>query len=244
MDDLALDILKTDAQLREWNLDIRDRINGMPWLCEQCADTRKMQAQAQTAEMRLRKLRQNCYATTMPADAAGWTFAANDTGLERNNEESWLQARTMPPMSKNVWINGPPDTGKTRLARCLLNATIDKGHTAGELSAIQLNATAARWEWDRELERYATVHTLLLDDLDKPSWTPKGLDALWWLVDRRCNARRPMIVTANAGGRAVRESIGSRTGNPTMAASIVRRLMPVDRIELTEPTITALKRKT
>lgn len=243
IEDLARSILKTDERLKEWNLDIRNRINGMPWLCEQCADTRDTQANAQMNEYRIRRLRQNCYASTMPADAAEWTFTANDAHLERGNEEVWLSARTIPPLKSNVWIYGPPDTGKTRLARCLLNASIDKGRTVGELSAIQLNATAARWEWDKEIERYATVHTLLLDDLDKPSWTTKGVEALWWLVDRRCNSKRPTIVTANAGGQAVKKAIGERTGNPTMAASIIRRLMPVDRMELFEPTITALRKQ-
>lgn len=228
--ELARSMLDTDARLLKFDSETRESMNRMACLCEQCYDIHVKKETAQTSEARRRKRIHNCYARgLMPSDARDWTFENNVPEYEAENHVLWLIARTSIPLKKNLWLEGLPGLGKTRMARCILNETLERGYSAGELNCISLNVLANGFEWQRDLTPWLRVHTLLLDDLDKPSWSARGLDALWWLLDKRANLKKVVITTANADKeKSLRLFRDARPENKSMASSILGRLSPID----------------
>ena len=117
---------------------------------------------------------------------------------------------------KNVFIHGHVGTGKTYMARCMMNAILDRslgafrandealrnGETRAmvsvcELSALEFcklseggyNAKGYKWLYG--------IGVLLIDDMDKAPWTERSLSELYQCTDRRRNNQCATILTSN-----------------------------------------------
>ncbi len=132
-------------------------------------------------------------------------WAASNQDIERDREGAYaVGAAYGRGEYRNAWICGPPGTGKTFLARCMINARIERGEYAGEVKAHAINGSAL---WDDAVRRYAAPTALLIDDIDVFDWTTKGWDVLRAVIDARYDARRDTIITAQRTGRAFAERV-------------------------------------
>ena len=59
----------------------------------------------------------------------GYTFTNSDAAKEGANKATWDKCRGWTRAS-NVWICGEIGTGKSHLARCMLNSAVDSGYMA------------------------------------------------------------------------------------------------------------------
>ena len=95
-----------------------------------------------------------------------------------------------------------------------------------ELSALFRDDPEEHRELMRSLCR---VDVLLLDDLDKAVFTERAAQELFDVVDARCSARLPIIITANASPRQLRELL-DKNGH-RFAGPMVNRLVEVGHVE-------------
>lgn len=152
----------------------------------------------------------------------------------------WEWAKAWTPKSESGWFYGDKGTGKTYLARCILNAQFDAGHSVAELPAIEFSQMADRkfYGWHKKLEAYSKVQVLLIEDIDKAEWAPRGLSALFGILDTRCNDKHRTLVTTNA---TVEFCIGvwrkACGDNKSLPGTITDRLKPIRRIEMVGETL-------
>lgn len=218
------------------------------WVCDLCA-TADEQTQRAIAEKRLRrdqaqKARAWAYGSgAMGNGALDATFASSSGHLEWRNSAAWALARRWTVSDTNLWIIGPEGTGKSFMARCILNGALDRGYSAVEVSAFTLNLSADRYGNEALLERWSTSDVLLIDDVDKGYWSKKGLGCLWYVLDQRCTRRLRTIVTSNMSVEAVRDRWRTLVDqdNPTLLQTLIARLIPTTRVELTGESIRRAK---
>lgn len=98
----------------------------------------------------------------------------------------------------SLFLSGDYGTGKTHLARCLLNRAISRGWYVCEAKAVDF-AKAGRMKFgqDNILEMMRNSRLILIDDLDKATWDAPALQALWSIIDARYDAKRKTILTSN-----------------------------------------------
>jgi DNA replication protein DnaC len=117
-----------------------------------------------------------------------------------------------------VFLIGGFGNGKTHLAIATLNEWTRQGgngyftKTADWLALLRRHVDPPEGEVDAEqlLDNYVAVPMLALDDLGAEKVTEWGGEQLYRLLDRRCDARRPTIVTSNAAVDALDPRIVSR----------------------------------
>jgi len=118
-----------------------------------------------------------------------------------------------------AFLIGGFGNGKTHLAIGTLNQwTMDgRGHAhfvklPDWLALMRKHAVPDEGQVDSEylLDNYVAVPMLALDDLGAEKVTEWGGEQLYRLLDRRCDARRPTIVTSNAAVDALDPRIVSR----------------------------------
>lgn len=165
------------------------------------------------------------------------TFTGSDAAVEAGNPEAWRQARDWPcsprPSMRNAYICGPIGTGKTHMARCMLNKAIDCGLRAGEVTAVQF-CEAVTDNNLRHISRWRSVPVLLLDDIDKAAWRERALAQLWGLLDYRYGRTYcRTIVTTNMDSRDLRAMFQrAAPDNPSIGASLLDRLAPCLKLTL------------
>lgn len=167
-------------------------------------------------------------------------FAKSNPEYMKPRADLWEWAKGWAPKSEAAWIYGDKGTGKTYLARCILNAQFDAGHSVAELPAIEFSHMADRkfYGWHKKLEAYSKVEVLLIEDIDKAEWTPRGLSALFGILDTRCNDKHRTLVTTNATVEFCvgvwRKSCGD---NKSLPGTITDRLKPIRRVEMVGETL-------
>ena len=167
-------------------------------------------------------------------------FAKSNPEYMAPRAELWEWARAWTPKSEAAWIYGDKGTGKTFLARCILNAQFDAGHSVAELPAIEFSHMADRkfYGWHKKLKVYSEVEVLLIEDMDKAEWTPRGLSALFGILDTRYNDKHRTLVTTNATVEFCvgvwRKACGD---NKSLPGTITDRMKPLRRIEMVGETL-------
>ena len=95
---------------------------------------------------------------------------------------------------------GPTGTGKTHLAKALVERSLAAGHSAVLVDAHALCLDLARRDstaaLDRRLRFYTRPHLLCIDEMARQQLDVQRLDLLYELVRRRYEARRAIVVTA------------------------------------------------
>ena len=172
----------------------------------------------------------------MPRSAKEESFENASEAIMRRNESAWAVAMKF-PLDKNLWVKGNPGTGKTFMAHCVANEYLKRGRMAHSVTAIEINGAGDFYQ-DRKdafLKPLKTCPLLVIDDLDKPTWLPRGLDVLFAIMHaRESNKSLRLIVTANADGKWLLPKWQQvRTDNPSIARAILERMMPIHSLELT-----------
>lgn len=227
----AQEWLETDERLRRSAPGLRAAVNSKSYLCAACY----LRETSETAErQRAGALRQHIdslYARGLLNGASrNCRFDRSNAELEAVNPDAWKVVRSL-PLKKNLWLCGPPGTGKSFAARCVLNNHAALGQTAAELRAVDLAGIAQERNSLARVSAYCYAVILLLDDLDKlPPW-PSHLQLLYAVLDHRNQRGLRTMVTANQTGANTNKAWqAAKQDNPTLSAAIFDRLHPIEPI--------------
>ncbi len=209
--------------------------------CERCCDMKEEELKEMRDRARMNRLRKKLtWLGIVPPEFAKCCHMDSDEAIMMENPELWEWARAWTPDMESAWYFGNRGTGKTFLARCILNALLDKGISVGELSAVKFNQIAKRrfYEWHEERKIYGQVQVLLIEDIDKAVWTPEGMSELYSLVDERYSNDRRTFVTTNATVEWCSQQWDEASrGNASLPGTIRDRLKPIRRVKLTGTTL-------
>jgi DNA replication protein DnaC len=136
------------------------------------------------------------------SDMEHWTFANADGSNERimtaakNYVANFNEFRKS---GKGLLFFGTVGTGKTYAAACIANALIDKGYPVLMTNFARIaNTVSGMWEGKQEyydsLNRFPL---LILDDLATERNTEYMQEIVFAVIDARCRAVLPLIVTTN-----------------------------------------------
>lgn len=163
------------------------------------------------------------------------SFRASNPVIEAMNPEAWAQGRKW-RANENIYIYGPTGVGKSYLARCCLKRVFQAERNVAEVSSRAFCKATDTFSEGRFTE-WKSVPALLLDDIDKATWTADRVGALWELMDARSSGKRMTIITGNVPPvdlRAIlKEGVApGRSENATSADAALERLRPCLTIHL------------
>lgn len=136
------------------------------------------------------------------SDMQDWTFANNVAGDERlmtvakNYVENFSK---MKADGKGLLLFGDVGTGKTYAAACIANALIDKGYGVLMTNFARI-ANTVQGLFEGKQEYYDSLNRfplLILDDLGAERKSEYMQEIVFNVVDARCRAGLPLIVTTN-----------------------------------------------
>lgn len=134
-------------------------------------------------------------------------FGRSKPEIEDRNPIVWEALKGW--LSGNVYLWGDVGCGKTYLARCLLNRSLEAGQTVCEVKALALFRAWQDWHRPEFREGIANAHVMLLDDLDKVlDWTPSRKEILFELLDSRAGRGLSTILTANTKPDGLKGGMG------------------------------------
>lgn len=214
-------------------------------ICDAC-ETKKMQeASAYRKRISETRAREESFAFGwMTSDAHNETFARSDRNIEMRDDdtsEAYLWGRTWrPEQPKNsAWISGPKGTGKSFLARCVLNRAITLGLHAREITAHQLQTFALDFrEGKRKLRYVRTVGMLLIEEIAVPHWRDEGVIELREIIDYRARHKLGTLITSNNDPEDMRSAWNAACQrNVTTVASMLDRMRGFQRLTMLGDTL-------
>jgi DNA replication protein DnaC len=110
--------------------------------------------------------------------------------------ENWDAISSGKTEMNGLLFYGPQGTGKTFLAACIANALMDRLVPVLFTSVIRLTGTYP----DEMAEVHRGIKTaklLVLDDLGAERATAYKLEQVYDIINERCNAGKPIVVTTN-----------------------------------------------
>lgn len=203
-------------------------------LCDPCIAKRDEYEAAERIRQMVVRLQSDGLVTP---EVLACTFEASDSRKEAAHRDAWAMARsysTDARMPTNLWIHGSMGTGKTWLARSILNAQLRHDVSVGEVSGDTINRVSGYLPVDaeRKARLYGRVHVLLIDDIDGTEWTGRVAALLRSIVNERRDAERRTIATANMTGNAFGQMLAAVSTNPAAVSSLIDRFHPVHSIEM------------
>lgn len=146
----------------------------------------------------------------------------------KNFGRNWTVLENWTPDCGNFYLYGPNGVGKSAAMRYLLARSWWKGMTIADISAFDFCSKCLGFEYVGIFKEIKRRHVVLLDDIDKPSWTSKTLVALWELLDYRAEKQLPTLVTANMNTTKLHEVFCQVVPeNTSIATAALKRLRPL-----------------
>lgn len=130
-----------------------------------------------------------------------------------------------------LYITGPCGVGKSHLAFSIANSLIEKGNSVIAMTMIDLLLKIrSSYKVDNKKEEdilkiYEDCTLLVIDDLGKEKPTEWTLQMVYSIIDRRYNAKKPVIVTTNFNANELMEVFG----NSSISQAIIDRLFEICR---------------
>lgn len=182
-------------------------------MCPDCAEEAAERDAAAIADRALEeasdRIRRAINIVAPSPDALKMTF---DSYTPRT--ASQVQAAATVRAHRSVWLHGNPGVGKTHLATAAAIEAASCGESVERHLVADLMARLRREEredgMDASVERLRSLDLLVLDDLGVERPTPLVLEALYRIIDHRCQYHRRMIVTSNDAPSKIARTIGLR----------------------------------
>lgn len=149
--------------------------------------------------LRVDKLRYKAFAESKMRE---WTFANDDMANEKITHVAQKYVENFATMrrdGKGLLLFGSTGTGKTFTAACIANALIDRGVSCYVTNFARIgNTLQGMYEGKQDyLDSLNRVSLLVLDDLGIERSTEYMQEIVYNVVDARCAAGLPLIVTTN-----------------------------------------------
>ena len=160
-----------------------------------------------------------------------WTFATDD----RSNEKISTVARNyvenfgkMREDGKGLLFFGTVGTGKTFAAACIANALIDKGYPVLMTNFSRIVDTAQGLFDGRQdyFDSFNRFPLLILDDLKAERNTEYVQEIVYKVIDSRCRAGLPLIVTTNLTGKELQNP--SDVSNQRIFSRLYEMCIPLE----------------
>lgn len=152
---------------------------------------------------------------------AEYTFEADDGADPQTMRIARGYVAEFPSLrrrGKGLLLLGPTGTGKTFAACCIANALVERGYSV-QVTTFAEVAMRLQSNWDKEdvYEDICSCDLLVLDDLGAERETSYMSEIVYTVIDARCNAKLPTIVTTNidadefvSGGVVTKNRVFSR----------------------------------
>lgn len=163
------------------------------------------------------------------------SFERSDKAKELKYGQTYWTAAAWKPRTSNVFIHGTVGTGKTYLAKCMINRASTLYLSTAYLTGMELLDVIGNRNFGRGglPSTIQEPHVLLIDDVDKCPWNPSTLGWLWQLLDVRRNKERSTIFTSNKAPRDLIEHLEQYVPkNKSLTFAIMDRMRPYMELEL------------
>ena len=110
----------------------------------------------------------------------------------RRYAEHWKE---MQEQNSGLLLWGNTGNGKTYAAACIANYLIDRGTPAMVTSFPRI--LNAGWDKQEIIEQMHYYPLVVIDDLDVERSSEYAMETVYMVIDERCKAKKPLIVTTN-----------------------------------------------
>ena len=120
-----------------------------------------------------------------------------DSSISRACRKYVEQWKEMREDNIGILFYGSKGTGKTYYAECIVNAMIEKGIVAVMTTTANLMNVLSGFDRTETMDAIYRVPLLALDDLGAERDTSYSAELMYSVIDTRCKAGKPTIVTTN-----------------------------------------------
>ena len=166
--------------------------------CDEKAEQEKInKEQERKRKERVTKLKKDCFSNRA---MWSWNFD-NDDGRNPKMEIAQkyvLKWETMMEQNYGLMFIGDVGSGKSYMAACIANSLTNQGYTVKMTNFIKIrNDIFSAADKNAYVEKLCDYDLLILDDIGTERNTDYSLENVYWVIDERTAAEKPIIITTN-----------------------------------------------
>lgn len=166
--------------------------------CDEKAEQEKInKEQERKKKEQVTKLKNDCFSSKA---MWSWNFD-NDDGRNPKMEIAQkyvLKWETMMEQNYGLMFIGDVGSGKSYMAACIANSLTNQGYTVKMTNFIKIrNDIFSAADKNAYVEKLCDYDLLILDDIGTERNTDYSLENVYWVIDERTAAEKPIIITTN-----------------------------------------------